>query len=300
MTYPTIEIHPDPAALALAAAQHFVRAATAAVAERSRFTVALAGGSTPAELYRLLSRPPYREQIPWEQTLVFFGDERCVPPDHLWSNYRMAREALLDHVPLSPANIHRMAGELAPADAAADYARVIRRTFGLRGAARPVFDLILLGMGDDGHTASLFPGMPALAERRRLVAATDVPGYVQPAVARITLTYPVLNAARHVMFLVAGASKAAKVRAVLGAGQVADADLPDLAFSAAPRISKHPERRPAAVRGPQSKDAPSPAALVHPTTGRLTWLLDCAAAGLTIGTVVTPATVPLTRLPAAS
>jgi len=281
MLKPAIEIYPDPAALALAAARHFVRAATAAVAERGLFTVALAGGSTPAGLYRLLAEPAWAAQVDWGRTLVFFGDERCVPPDHPWSNYRAARETLLQAVPLPPGNIYRMAGELPPVDAAAAYASALRRAFGLRGAGRPIFDLILLGMGDDGHTASLFPGMPALAERRRLVAATDVPGYVQPAVARITLTFPVLNAAHHVLFLVAGASKAAKVRAVLGAGQVADADLPDLAFSAAPRISKHPERRPAVVRGPQAKDAPFPAALVHPTTGRLTWLLDSAAAGQT-------------------
>lgn len=271
----------DPAALAAAAAQRFAASAAAAMKARGRFTVALAGGSTPAALYRLLSQAPYRGQVDWSRTLVFFGDERCVPPEHPWSNYRMARETLLDHVPLPPENIYRMAGERAPEDAAADYARALRRAFGLRGAARPQFDLILLGMGDDGHTASLFPGTAALMERRRLVVALVPPGYVQPAIPRITLTLPVLNAARHVMFLVAGANKAEKVRAVLGAGQIADAnrpDLPDMAFSSASRISEHPERRSAAVRGPQSKDAPFPAALVRPTAGNLTWLLDRAAA----------------------
>ena len=282
---PIIEVYPDFSALAAAAAQHYVRVADAAMTERGVFTVALAGGSTPAGLYRLLAEPAWAAQVNWAKTLIFFGDERCVPPDHPWSNYRMAREALLDHVPLPQGNIYRMAGELPPADATADYAGALRRAFDLRGAARPVFDLILLGMGDDGHTASLFPGMPALRERRRLVVATDVPGYVQPAVPRLTLTFPVLNAARHVMFLVAGAGKAQKVRAVFGAGQVADADLPDLpdlAFSSALRISEHPERSTASVRRAQSQDASSPAALVHPTAGQLTWLLDRAAARFTL------------------
>lgn len=256
MFNPFVEIHPDPPALAVAAAQYFSRAAAAAIAARGRFTVALAGGSTPAGLYRLLGEPTWAAQVDWGRTLVFFGDERCVPPDHPWSNYRMARETLLAAVPLPAANIYRVAGELEPATAAATYAAALRRAFGLRGAGRPTFDLILLGMGDDGHTASLFPGMPALDERRRIVVASAVPDYVQPAVSRVTLTFPVLNAARHVIFLVAGASKAEKVRAILGNLR-----------------TDHPERSAA-----ESKDLP--AGRVQPTHGALTWLLDGAAAGL--------------------
>ncbi len=280
MPNPTIEVYTDPTTLALAAVQHFLRAANAAVAARGIFTVALAGGSTPAGLYRLLGQPPYRAQVAWERTLVCFGDERCVPPDHPWSNYRAARETLLDAVPLPPANILRMPGELEPAAGALACAAALRRAFGLRGAGRPVFDLILLGMGDDGHTASLFPGMAALHERRRIVVATAVPAYVQPAVPRITLTFPVLNAARCVLFLVAGASKAEKVRAILG-------DLPtNNAGGAAEQESYlcHAERmdnsKPTAMTDRRSISQAFPAGRVQPRHGALTWLLDRAAAGL--------------------
>ena len=256
-------ILPDPHALAEEAARRFVALAAEAVAQRGRFTVALAGGSTPAELYRLLALPPYREQVAWDRTLIFFGDERCVSPDHAWSNYGMARVALLDRVPLPSGNIYRMAGERTPADAAADYAAALRRAFGLRGSARPRFDLVLLGLGDDGHTASLFPGTAALTERRRLVVMNEPPGCVQPAVARITLTYPTLNAARVVMFLVVGAGKAEKVRAILGDAR-----------------SSRPERAMLAPCAAEPKDLP--AGQVRPRQGQLIWLLDRAAAsGLT-------------------
>jgi 6-phosphogluconolactonase len=157
----------------------------------------------------------------------------------------MVQEALLACTPLPPANVFRMAGELPPETAARTYAQVIRRNFRLRGTARPSFDLILLGMGDDGHTASLFPGMPALDEHRRLVVGSDVPAYVRPAVPRITFTFPVLNAARNVLFLVTGANKATAVRAVWGNRQPGE---------------------------------PLPAARVQPVNGRLVWLLDSAAA----------------------
>ncbi len=257
---PEIVTLPDPHALAAEAARRFVALAAEAIAQRGRFTVALAGGSTPAELYRLLAQTPWREQVDWPRTLIFFGDERCAPPDHAWSNYRMAAATLLDHVPLPPGNICRMAGERPPADAARDYAAALRRAFGLAGSARPRFDLVLLGLGDDGHTASLFPGTAALAERRRLVVANDPPGYVQPAVSRITLTFPALNAARAVMFLVAGAGKAEKVQAILGAAE-----------------SGHPERNTGRFdAGVESKDLP--AGQVRPRQGRLIWLLDRAAA----------------------
>ncbi|MGQ9491416.1 MAG: 6-phosphogluconolactonase [Anaerolineae bacterium] len=258
---PDIVILPDPVALAEEAARRFVAAAAQAVSVRGHFTVALAGGSTPVALYRLLSRPPYGEQIAWERTLIFFGDERCVPPDHPWSNYQMARAALLDHVPLPGQNVYRIAGERPPTAAANDYAAVLRRVFRLRGAARPQFDLILLGMGEDGHTASLFPGMPAMFERRRLAVVTPVPEYVQPAVARITLTLPVLNAARQVMFLVAGANKAEKVQVVL-------------ASTSRGRTDRGQFRADGHAAGGQAL----PAGQVRPPTGMLIWLLDRAAA----------------------
>lgn len=242
---PECVVLPTPAALAGEAARRFVAAGRQAIADRGHFAVVLAGGSTPAGLYRLLAAPPYRDQVDWSRTYVYFGDERCVPPDHPDSNYRMARETLLDVAPIPAGNVFRMAGELSPDEAARRYAALLRRNFSLRGGARPRFDLILLGMGDDGHTASLFPGMPALAEARRLVVGSDVPGYVRPAVSRVTLTYPVLNAARGVLFLVAGANKVAAVAAVLA--------------------------------GPEPPE-PLPARRARPRQGRLTWLLDAAAA----------------------
>lgn len=254
---------PDPAGVAEEAARRFVACAAQAIQARGRFTVALAGGSTPAVLYDVLSRPPYREQVAWEQTLIFFGDERCVPPDHPWSNYRMAREALLDRIPVPPANIYRMSGELPPETAAARYVAALRRAFHLRGAARPRFDLILLGMGEDGHTASLFPGMSALQERRRLVVATPVPEYVKPPVARITFTLPVLNAAHQVMFLVVGAGKAEKARVILKDQVIASAH-------------EGSRRKGSRDVGRQAL----PASQVRPVNGMLTWLLDRAAAGL--------------------
>ena len=243
---PEIVIARDAALLATDAAGRFVAVAQDAVKKRGHFAVALAGGSTPAALYRLLAQGPFRDEVNWGCTSIYFDDERCVPPDHPDSNYRMAREALLDHVPIPKANIHRMPAELAPQDATAAYSSVLRREFDLRGSARPRLDLILLGMGDDGHTASLFPGMPALEERRKLVAATPAPPYARPAVPRLTLTLPVLNAACCVVFLVSGASKAGAVAHAL-------------------------------LSGPDSGD-PVPARRVCPREGSLVWLLDEAAA----------------------
>lgn len=149
--------------------------------------------------------------IPWAETQIFFGDERCVPPGHEWSNYRSARESLLSHVPVAPENVFRMRGEDDPEAAAQAYADRLSSSF---PSGTPSIDLILLGVGDDGHTASLFPGMPALEVKDRTVVASDVPAYVAPAVTRLTLTFPVLEAAREVLFLVAGARKAEAVAAV--------------------------------------------------------------------------------------
>jgi 6-phosphogluconolactonase len=248
MSHPAVEVLTDPPALAQNAALRFVESAAAAVAARGHFTVALSGGATPAGLYRLLTASPYRERVDWGRTMVFFGDERCVPPDHPDSNYRMVRETLLDHVPLPPDNVHRVPGERDASAAAAAYTLTLRSAFGLGSGARPHFDLILLGMGDDGHTASLFPGMPALNETATLVLASEVPDYVRPHVPRVTLSLPVINAANRVIFLVAGGAKVSAIRAVLC--------------------------------GPEP-DVPLPARRVKPVGGALVWLLDeAAAAGL--------------------
>ena len=160
------------------------------------------GRLDPKGLYRVLAQEPYRSQVPWELVHVFWGDERCVPPDHADSNYRLAYDALLSQVPLPETNIHRVPTEAGDcAEAAADYAQELVTFFHLERDALPRFDLVLLGVGDDGHTASLFPGKPALDERQALVVATP-PGRLPPPVDRVTLTLPVLNAAAHVVFLV--------------------------------------------------------------------------------------------------
>ena len=237
----------DAGALALEAARRFVAIAAEAVARQGRFSVALAGGSTPAALYHLLARRPFREQMSWPNVLLYLGDERCVPPDDPRSNYRMIRETLLEGIASTPATVRVPSTALPPPEAASAYADQLRRDFLLRGAARPRFDLILLGVGDDGHTASLFPGMPALDEKRLLAVATEVPDTVRPHVPRITLTLPVLNAAEHVMFLASGASKAPVVAAILN--------------------------------GLEPED-PLPARRVGTRGGQVTWLLDRAAAAL--------------------
>jgi 6-phosphogluconolactonase len=218
--------------------------AARAVADRGRFTVALSGGSTPRRLYRLLSdvQASFRAQIPWERTHVFFGDERHVPPDHPESNYRMAHEALLAHVPA--ASVHRIQGEESdPARAAAAYEAELRRFFELSdpGAAPPQFDLVLLGLGPDGHTASLFPRSPALEERRKWAVGVFVE---RLRAHRITLTLSVINRAREVLFLVSGAEKA----------------------EALARVFAH-------ATGAE----PLPAARVRPESGTLLWIVDRAA-----------------------
>jgi 6-phosphogluconolactonase len=196
-----VEIHPDAAAVASACATRFV-AAAAHAAERgqSRFVVALAGGSTPKAAYRLLATRE-RDAVDWSRVVVVFGDERCVPPDHADSNYRMAKEALLDQVAIPLDNIYRIEAELAPAMAAERYDSALRRLLG----PAPTLDLCLLGMGPDGHTASLFPGSSALAERSALCVATHAPSL---GVDRITLTWPVLSSAREVVVSTPGAEKA--------------------------------------------------------------------------------------------
>jgi 6-phosphogluconolactonase len=193
-------VRADPEAVAVAAQGHIERSAERAIEESGQFRIALAGGSSPRTLYQRLAQS---EHIDWPRWHVFFGDERAVPPDDEHSNFRMARESLLQHVPIVPANIHRMQGELSPAEAARRYAGEL--------GAQPL-DLVLLGMGDDGHTASLFPGDPALDERHERVAASRAP---VPPQARITLTFVALSEAHEVLLLVTGASKAERLRQVL-------------------------------------------------------------------------------------
>ena len=239
----TLTVCADPAALAETAANLIIDVATEAVRERGRFMLCLAGGETPRATYARLALPAFSERVRWDRTWAFFGDERVVPPDHPESNYRMAHETLLSRVPIPPAQILRMRGEDADAEgAAAAYAAALAEVFGTRRSELPRFDLVLLGLGVDGHTASLFPGSPVLREVFRTVAAVHVTAAQIPQ--RLTLTFPVLNAAARVIFLVAGAEKAKVVKAVL------------------------------------SDQAMLPAALVRPTDGELIWLADRAAAVL--------------------
>lgn len=202
-----LTIHKDKQALAEAAARDFVVRAAAAIEERGRFTVALAGGSTPKAAYALLARD-HAEEVDWSRVHVFFGDERSVPPGHEDSNYRMAKEALLDHIPVG--SVHRMRGELPPEEAAALYEDELREFFG--SDSIPGLDLIMLGIGGDGHTASLFPNTPALDVTDRWTVENPVE---KLETVRLTLTVPVLNAARAVVFAVAGEDKAEALREIL-------------------------------------------------------------------------------------
>ncbi|HYD40652.1 MAG TPA: 6-phosphogluconolactonase [Anaeromyxobacter sp.] len=205
---PRVQRAADAAAIARAAAEEVARRAAAAAALRGGAALALAGGSTPKALYRLLAdaAAPFRARVPWPAVHVFFGDERAVPPESSDANARMAREALLSHVPVGA--VHRIEGERGAAEAAVRYEDELFQHFG--DVPLPVFDVVLLGLGADGHTASLFPGSPALEERRRWVV--PAPAGLAPWVDRVTLTLPVLEAARFVLFLVAGADKANALR----------------------------------------------------------------------------------------
>jgi len=205
-TVPQLHILPDQAALYRAAAERVLDIGAHAIAARGAFHLALAGGATPQGLYALLSGAELSQRLDWPQVHLYFGDERAVPPDHADSNYRMVRESLLERLPAAP-QVHRIAGELTPEQAAADYAAQLARHLPAGG-----FDLILLGVGPDGHIASLFPGSDALNQRKQTVVADYVPKLDSW---RITLTYPVLNRARHVMLLVSGAHKADVLRHVL-------------------------------------------------------------------------------------
>lgn len=237
---PKILIFDNAEDVARATAERFIEIAHAGCEAHGRFSVALAGGSTPKRAYQLLASDDYRERVAWDHVHIFFGDERCVPPDHADSNYRMANEALLSRVPVPATNVHRINGE---GDAVADallYEDELQQFFD--GEAWPRFDLVLLGMGDDGHTASLFPGTAALNEQHEWVVANWVEKF---KAFRITLTAPAINHAAHVVFNVTGASKAARLPEVLN--------------------------------GPRDP-ARLPSQLIQPVNGSLEWLLDKAAA----------------------
>jgi len=206
-----LEVFRDPAALARHAAEWMTAAALAAQAP---FRVSLSGGSTPKALYALLASTDFKDRFPWQRVFWYWGDERFVPYDHPESNYRMTREAMLDKVPIPPGNIHPVPADGAPDAAARRYERTLQEAYGaaILDPARPLFDITLLGLGADGHTASLLPGEAVLAERRRWVAPVS---HGRPEI-RITMTYPVIESSRSVAFLVAGREKAAILRAIRG------------------------------------------------------------------------------------
>jgi 6-phosphogluconolactonase len=208
---PQIYRYRDAEAIAKAAAKRFLDSAKRAVEKADRFIVVLAGGSTPRALYRRLTEPPYRERVPWKKTFFVFGDERCVPPDDESSNYRMVRETLFDPLEISEHRILRMKGEQVPVDAARRYEVRLGDLF--LNLPRRRFDLVLLGVGADGHTASLFPGTAALEEQERWVAANEVPSL---DAWRLTLTLPALNSTRRVIYLATGEAKARVIAEAFG------------------------------------------------------------------------------------
>lgn len=212
-----LTVLPDPAAVAAATADRFVDAARRAVEERGIFRVALSGGSTPKSVYPLLVEPERRESVDWSRVELFWGDERSVPPDDPESNFGVAYRMLVSHLPhLRPDRVHRMPAEAPDRDAAAlSYESELRLAFGVRGDEPPPFDLVWLGMGPDGHTASLFPGSDALDESERWVVANWAPAQ---ETWRMTLTFPVLLAAREAIMVLTGADKADALRAVRAGG----------------------------------------------------------------------------------
>jgi len=241
-----VRILPDANAIAQTAAAEFLDAAQQAVWEKGSFSVALAGGSTPKALYTLLaSNPLLQAKVPWSKIQFFFGDERHVPPDDRESNFRMAKESMFDKAPVEPKQVHRIHAENAnAAEAAEQYEAELREYFQLKAGQFPRFDLVLLGMGPEGHVASLFPGTKALKEEHRLVVSNWVRKFFTD---RITLTLPVLNNASRIVFMAHGAEKAHALKGVL--------------------------------EGPYEPDQ-LPSQAIRPTAGKLIWLLDPTAASL--------------------
>ncbi len=215
------QYYPDRQQFSAAAAEFLCRQAQQSVTEHGSFTLALSGGSTPRSLYECLAQTPYVKHIPWEKTYLFWGDERYVPFDHTDSNAAMASRAFIEKVPIPPEHVRRIPTEAAsPEIAAEEYERSLRKLLPVFDPSSerkelPVFDLILLGMGPDGHTASLFPDSPVLDETERWVSATSVPR-LNPPLRRITLTFPVINAAKCVLFLISGSEKQAILNAIQG------------------------------------------------------------------------------------
>lgn len=238
-----IKVVPDAKAVAAEAAERVAAAAERAIAQRGRFSIALSGGSTPKALYALLTAEPYRSRIDWSKVHILFGDERAVPPDHKDSNYRMAAEALLTKVPIPGDNVHRMRGELGERadEAAKEYGLMLKEDFPLG------LDVVLLGMGGDGHTASIFPHTTAVAEKKHRVVGYFAENSSTGKSWRITMTAPFINEAREVLVLLAGADKAARVIEVL--------------------------------EGPYEPER-LPIQLIKPTQGKLVWIMDVAAAGM--------------------
>jgi len=236
-----IAIYPDIATLSHDAAQHIVRIANESIATYGRFTMALSGGTTPRKTYELLGSEPYSRQINWTLVHIFWGDERSVPPESPDSNYRMAHEILLSKIPVPAVQVHRMLANEPDRDVASqEYVEDMQRVFATDDI--PSFDLIQLGMGPEGHTASLFPHQEALHEERRLVMPVSVP---KPPPDRLTFTPPLLNAARNILFLVTGSDKADALHAVL--------------------------------EGPYQPDE-YPTQIVRPPNGEVVWMVDTAAA----------------------
>lgn len=237
-------IFDNPEALGRGAAELFCDAAMQAIQARGSFHVVLSGGSTPRLMYGVLASPPFLEQVAWDRVHFFWGDERPVPPEDSESNFHSANRALLRHLDLAADQIHRMRGEETDLDhAARGYQNEVARVFNTDpGGAPPSFDLIFLGMGGDGHTASLFPHTKALGESARWVVANEVP---QLATRRLTMTEPILNAARRIAFLVSGADKAETLRKVM--------------------------------EGPRDADR-LPAQRISPGSGELVWMMDRDAA----------------------
>lgn len=220
----------------------FSQVANKSFEKRGRFIVAISGGSTPRGMHRMLGEEPFRSNIPWENTDIFWVDERCVPENDPASNYGAAKKDFLDRVPVPKAQIHPMPGEGSPENGALHYQRELLKVFQAGAGELPVFDLIFLGLGTDGHTASLFPGQSSLKEKKRLVVSVKGGN---PNVSRLTMTFPVLNRAGHIVFLVSGRDKASILKTVL-----------------------------------KSEKAGFPAQRIHPLSERLTWLLDREAASL--------------------
>src|SRR5215467_8537491 len=243
-----VRILADASAIAQTAAAEFVEAAKEAVCLKDSFSVALSGGSTPKVLYGLLlNNWPLRAIVPWSKIQFFFGDERHVAPDNAESNFRMASEAMLSKAPIDAKQVHRIKGEIAnPVEGAAEYEKDLRESFRLSGGALPRFDLVLLGMGPEGHTASLFPGTKALKEQQRLVVSNWVGKLYTD---RITLTPPVLNHAARIIFMAHGAEKAPALKAVL--------------------------------KGPYEPEQ-LPAQIIHPKDGKVLWLVDPTAASMLV------------------